>query len=108
MIRARAIVGAGLLALLGCAGQIVRPSDIAPPTLRTPADVRGVVLLLEAAPPAMADEARRLGAQWADSREGPLSQGHRLASLRSAPGSLVMRPARRPTHCASDPRHRNG
>ena len=102
-----AMVGAGLLPLLGCAGQIVRPSDIASPTLRTPADVRGVVLLLEAAPPAMADEARRLGAQWADSREGRLSQGDGLASLCSAPGGVVMRLAQGRTYFASNAGDRN-
>ena len=47
------------------------------------------------------------GAQWADSREGRLSQGDGLASLCSAPGGVVMRLAQGRTYFASNAGDRN-
>lgn len=109
----RAAISSAAAALLGafaigCAGTIVRPSDIPPFPPRMPAGESSVVLLLEGVPEPMAEEVRSFAGSSGPAREAAALQPE--AALRTAceaPGDLVLRPRLLRTHFVSNAPDRN-
>jgi hypothetical protein len=105
--RPSASIALAVACVLGCAGTIVRPSDL-PPRPRA-MQLRGgaAVLLLDGAPEPMADEVRSFASGSGSVREVTLRPDDGLRAACEAPEDLVLRPHLGRTHFVSNAPDRN-